>query len=300
KKILTLFILGLFVGLSSSAMASASSFYDVDSTHKNIKAIEFLKNRKIIQGYPDGSFKPENTVNRAELMKILIGESLPDDSYENCFNDVKNEWFASYVCYAKSQTWIEGYSDNTFKPAQTVNRAEAIKMAIEVFGVDLPSVVDTNPFSDTEHDTWFAKYVQAGKTSGLFDENTQVFRPADGMTRGDISEIIYRLLVIKELQVEKYDQSLDSQILSDEQEEEEETTIDLPVTSPVSVLPPEIDIFYFSPPEKDFIAHLEMDVQPWIEWGISASDTSTKEERIQAIAETALGRVALDYLGYDY
>ena len=277
KKLFTLVISCLVVAISLSPLkASANSFSDLDSTNKNFIAIEFLKDNGIIQGYPDGTFKPNNTVNRAELMKILIGD-LPGQEYGNCFTDVGQEWFAPYVCYAKQQKWIEGYSDGTFKPAQTVNRAEAIKMAIEVFGMELPEQLINNPFGDTDKNAWFTKYVQVAKDSGLLYEDMQSFLPSNGMTRGDISEIIYRLLVIQKLQIEKYIKKISGQ----------------------AVLPPQQNQYNFIPPEEDFLGHCYLDIQPWIEWGSSAQDTTTKEERIQYLIGTEWGVKALSYLGYE-
>lgn len=183
-------------------------FTDVGNAHLQATAIRHLKEQGIIQGYADGSFKSESTVNRAELMKILIGDSLPSGTYENCFKDVHQEWFAPYICYGKGQGWVNGYEDDTFKPSQTVNRAEAIKMAIEVFDIELPETVEIDPYTDTDKDIWFAPYVSIAKSKNLLSVNTH-YQPSNGMTRGDISDIIYRLLTLKELQELKYDTSLD-------------------------------------------------------------------------------------------
>lgn len=69
-------------------------------------------------------------------MKIAIGAIAPDlfeikseknskktedeNLYENCFEDVEDEWFAPYVCYAKEKGWVTGYPDGTFKPENNV------------------------------------------------------------------------------------------------------------------------------------------------------------------------------------
>jgi len=198
---------------SFADLHSTFIFTDIDNNHHQAKAIKYLKKQGVIQGYADGTFKPSNTVNRAELMKILIGDSLPSGTYENCFKDVHQEWFASYVCYAKNQGWIQGYKDGTFKPAQTVNRAEAIKMAIEVFDIEPPSTISTNPYPDTDKNQWYAPYISISVQKGLFDDTMKNYQPAYGMQRGDVSDIIYRLLTIKKIQTEKYENNLDSQML---------------------------------------------------------------------------------------
>ena len=188
-------------------------FIDISSDNKNANAISYLKKSNVINGYSDGSFKPENTVNRAELLKILIGNKYDTTGSSNCFQDVKDEWFAPYVCYAKGQGWVEGYFDKTFKPAQTVNRAEAIKMAIEVLGIELPKTLEVDPFIDVNKDAWFAPYVYAAKKRNCLEGSSSNYQPTDGMTRGDVSEIIYRLLVIQKMQVDEYQSSLDESML---------------------------------------------------------------------------------------
>ena len=100
---------------------------------RNETSIQYLLDTNVISGYPDGTFKPAQTINRAELMKIItegIGITPSADEYSDCFPDVTNEWFAVYVCYAKEQNWIQGYPDGAFKPDQNVNKVEALKMII--------------------------------------------------------------------------------------------------------------------------------------------------------------------------
>ena len=66
----------------------------------------------------------------------------------------------------------------------------------------------------------------------------------------------------------------------------------------IQVLPVDLGMSYFADPNENYDAHLQMDVKPWIEWGVSAQDKTTKEERIQKLAETEEGKKALEMLGY--
>ncbi len=175
-------------------------FTDVTSLSPNGEAINYLKSRNIVKGYEDGSFKPQNHLNRAELLKILVegaGYSPDETQYKNCFPDVKTDWYAKYVCFAKEKGWIQGYPDNTFRPANSINKAEAIKMLLETFDVDLVQATE-NPYSDTSKDEWFGKYINTAKIGGLLEENGDKYYPAEKMTRGQISENIFRLLEERE------------------------------------------------------------------------------------------------------
>lgn len=89
----------------------------------------------IIDGYADGSFKPDAPVNRAEALKILINtaklEPFDDITYDNSFTDVQpNVWYISFLETALSYGFISGYEDSTFRPGQPITRAEAGKITV--------------------------------------------------------------------------------------------------------------------------------------------------------------------------
>ncbi|MCK9186077.1 S-layer homology domain-containing protein [Candidatus Gracilibacteria bacterium] len=177
-------------------------FTDVSLNTKNAEAISFLKSINIISGYEDGSFKPGYPLNRAELLKILVNSALPEgegdkidtEKYRDCFPDVKNEWFAKYVCFAKEKGWISGYPDGTFKPANNINKAESTKMLLEIFEVPL-ATPKTKPFLDVNLEDWFAGYIATAKNMGILEEAGRIYGPAALITRGGISENIYRLAI---------------------------------------------------------------------------------------------------------
>jgi V8-like Glu-specific endopeptidase len=175
-------------------------FTDVDFNSKNAEAINFLKNSGVISGYPDGSFKPLNSLNRAELLKILVegmGYSPDENIYKNCFPDVKADWYAKYVCFAKEQGWVSGYPDSTFKPGNFVNKAEALKMLLETFEIQT-SIPKINPYSDVPKEEWYSKYVHTASNIGLLEETGTHYWPGADITRGQISENIYRLVLTVE------------------------------------------------------------------------------------------------------
>ena len=185
--------------LTSPLILRASEFSDVSSTYKNSNAIDYLQEAGVINGYSDGTFKPENSVNRAELLKILIegkGINTDESKHKNCFSDVTEEWFAKYICYAKEQGWVSGYADGTFKPAQTVNKVEVIKMLVNSQGYEIPESVTAFMFADIDNLAWYASYVWVAKNKGLLEEEDW-FYPEEGMKRSGISENIYRTIIVE-------------------------------------------------------------------------------------------------------
>ena len=174
-------------------------FTDVESSNKYAMALMYLKENHVVGGYTDGSFKPYNPISRAELMKILvegIGRNPNAESYVGCFPDVTDQWFARYVCFAKVKGWISGYSDGTFKPDAKVSKAEAIKMLLEVFEIDV-SNYEGSPYSDVAQKDWFSSYIGTAMALGLLEEDGVFYRPLAEITRGQISENLYRIMTMR-------------------------------------------------------------------------------------------------------
>ena len=124
----TLFAFGLFLCMPSLLQAA---FSDVSSDHLNYDAINYVQQNGIVNGYPDGTYKPDEFINRAEFTKIVIEASFPGQALgSNCFPDVTAEWFSKYVCFAKGQGIISEYPDGTFKPGNNVAFSEDSKIIV--------------------------------------------------------------------------------------------------------------------------------------------------------------------------
>lgn len=182
--------------IALASVAFAASLSDIDG-HKNQKAIQYLADQGVIGGYEDGTFKPNKTVNRAELLKILIGGKgiQPKvEEYNKCFTDVIDQWFAPYVCYAKANDWVGGYSDGKFKPSQDVKKVEAIKMLVNSQEYEVPASVNEKLFDDTDSGAWYDPFLKVAKDKGLLEQSGGKYGVSDFMTRGEISENIYRAM----------------------------------------------------------------------------------------------------------
>lgn len=175
---------------AEAANQNDRNFSDVSNDHYAYKEISSLFSKGVIKGYDDGTFKPEKTVNRAELLKLLIVGLQPteDKSEKQCFPDVSDEWFSSFVCAAKRLGWVGGYASGQFKPANTVNRAEAIKMIVSSVTTDLDSSASLP--NDVPTDSWFAPYVRKAVELGIVIETS--FKPTEVLTRADAAIWIYR------------------------------------------------------------------------------------------------------------
>ncbi|MFC1616527.1 S-layer homology domain-containing protein, partial [Patescibacteria group bacterium] len=159
----------------------------------------------VVNGYPDGTVRPQNTINRAELVKVLVeglyeGEGTFADNhsgtYKNCFPDVKEQWFAPHVCYALEKEWIEGYPDGNFRPEQNINKVEAQKIVINAFDIT-PSNSTSNTFDDLGVNEWYYPFIKISVEKNLLEENGNYFDPENQRTRGQVFEIMARVMQIQ-------------------------------------------------------------------------------------------------------
>lgn len=190
------FLLVTILGAASASFANTLS--DIEGS-PNKEAIVYLQTTGIINGYADGTFKPHATVNRAELLKMLVvatGKKPTIEKFLDCFPDVTKQWFAPYVCYALQQGWVKGYEDGLFRPEQTVNMVEAIKMILMAANIQPMQSSAAPSFSDVEPNAWYAPYVLLAKQAGLLEWiEGNVLGVTKQMPRGEVSEILYRALI---------------------------------------------------------------------------------------------------------
>lgn len=186
----------------SFQVAFAATFSDVNNDHPYYTAITVLSQNNIVSGYPDGSFKPENTVNRVEALKMILGSARIDtpENTTKVFKDLDSKaWYMKFVVAAKSLGIVAGNPDGTFAPARNVNKAEFLKMLLESFKVDLTKHQNLkDPIAlDAVPGQWFLPYLSYAKTIGLITPTLQnKLNPEKNLTRGECAEIIYRMLVV--------------------------------------------------------------------------------------------------------
>jgi len=170
-------------GTTPAPAPSTPVFSDVTSTNENVDAIKYLKDQHIIQGYEDGSYAPDQKINRAEFLKILIGSKYDNLTGKNCFPDVKDEWFAPYVCKAVQLKIVDGYADGTFKPDQNITFAEAAKIIVKTYAIGTSM--------EGNSDTWFEGFMKGLELQNDIPLSVEYFNQE--IDRAEMAEMVYRL-----------------------------------------------------------------------------------------------------------
>jgi len=181
----------------TSPAFAAKPFTDVPEGSASFEGIEYLRNGNVLTGYEDGTFKPNNRLNRAEFAKLIanpfilknsrvtdcMSENIADDDMTVYFPDVQRDaWYAPSVCVVKVAKIVDGYDDGTYKPNRTINVAEGMKILAGTFAFQ----TKTEPNED-----WFMPYARALAERGAIP--TSITNFSEPITRGEMAEILYRL-----------------------------------------------------------------------------------------------------------
>ncbi len=173
---------------------SSSTFTDTNG-HWAENDIVTLADLGVVSGYDDGSFKPENTVTRAQFAKMLVnvlGYDLSEKKVQ--FSDSDGHWAEQYIQTAFENGLIKGYSLDTFKPNQQITRehmalilANALKEKASVNGKDF---TDTSKLS-VKSQVAIEKIAALGLIEGY---KNGTFKPQNNLTRAQAVTVLVRLL----------------------------------------------------------------------------------------------------------
>ncbi len=131
-------ILGLVI-LFGTMTAMASQLYpDLAPNHWCYKKIMEFVDKGYIDGYEDGTMRPNQTITRAEYVKVVNNFfGFKDGKTDKKFSDISDDaWYAKYVYAAVAQGYISGYEDNTFRPSNPITRQEATVILSRILKID--------------------------------------------------------------------------------------------------------------------------------------------------------------------
>jgi hypothetical protein len=177
------------------------TFKDVPEGYWAKDAIERLATAGVITGYPDGTFRPERTLSRAELCTLLIrakGISAKAPGRPP-FSDVSvGHWAAGFIKESADMQLVNGYPDGTFKPNNPLTRAETVKILTLFDGLKIEAVKE-KPFTDVSVVHWAAPYINAAKNAGFIGYIKEpTFAPKRDLTRAEAAWILSKTGFVKQ------------------------------------------------------------------------------------------------------
>lgn len=196
------FVVALGIALGSAATITAADFSDVPSDANYAEAVSGLSAIGILNGYEDGTFKPDSNITRAEVAAVVV-RALAQESAAvsskgaTAFTDVPaDHWASGYVNVASSgnNAFINGMGDGTFAPDANVTYAQVIKMLVSGIGYGDWGI---------SYGGYPTGYITAAKNLGIIDGVSSV-NADEAATRGTVAQLTFNAVNTPLLSLDKY------------------------------------------------------------------------------------------------
>lgn len=186
-EVATIFFRLLRDEVRDGAFTTSNSYSDVAYGKWYNNPISTMSALGIITGYPDGTFKPNKPITRAEFAAIAARFDETQSGKSATFSDVIGHWAAKEIGIAYANEWIKGYPDGTFKPDQNITRAEAMTL--------INRVLERKPESPADLLTNMNKWTDNLDTSKWYYLDVQEATNSHGYTRKTFNYELWRQML---------------------------------------------------------------------------------------------------------
>lgn len=185
--------------VAPTALADAHTFPDVEEGIWFESYVAFGVENGLFNGFPDGEFKPYENMTRAEAVSVVLRAlevEFEEEVTDTGFPDVAdNTWFSGAIKTAAEQGIVEGFEDGTFRPNDTVTRAELSDMVADAFDFEASEDFDAG-FEDVP-EAWWTPAINALTEIGIvqgISSDEPVFAPNEPVMRNEAAAIFTRVL----------------------------------------------------------------------------------------------------------
>ncbi|MES5891909.1 MULTISPECIES: S-layer homology domain-containing protein [Bacillus cereus group] len=175
----------------SNLQAAPQSFHDVPGWAE--ESVNYLVNKKVITGMPDGTFSPHGVLSRAEaatIMAKVLGLEVKEGD-KPTFIDSKDNWASSYIAAVEKAGVIKGEGNGKFNPYGQMTRAAMATMLVQAYQLDLKVNGELPTLFNDVKDHWGEKFinilVELGISSGI--DGTQ-WQPDKSITRAEAARLV--------------------------------------------------------------------------------------------------------------
>ena len=176
-EVATIFFRLLTDDVRDENLTKTNRYSDVAATSWYNTAVSTLSSMGIITGYPDGTFRPNAAITRAEFAAIAARFDNDGDKTAAKFSDIANHWAKDEISIAYNNGWITGYPDGTFDPQRDITRAETITLVNRILNRQPETEDDLLPNMTVWTDNanpkaWYYLAVQEATNSHYYEFKT--------------------------------------------------------------------------------------------------------------------------------
>lgn len=170
---------------SMGVLTTNKKFGDINAATWCYKYVTELADAAVIDGYPDGNFKPDSTITYGAALKlIMLAAGYPEQA-----PTVPGSTFSGYLAQAQADGLVTRSSVALNGP---ITRLQVAQLAAGALKLDINNLSSVKPFTDTA-DVYVQALNAAGIVEGYFNNGTSTFRPSNTLTRGQVSAIVWRM-----------------------------------------------------------------------------------------------------------
>ncbi len=162
KNLLAIASASIIFGMTTSFGTAFVDTKDIAPAYEN--AINEFAIKGVVSGYPDETFRPVNTITRAEAAKIIVTAfelKIKDNSSFVELSDAKNSWAEEYINIVVSNGAITGYEDGTFRPSNTITYGELSAILTRLLGAKV---------EENKTGAWWVPYIEEAKNIGIYKD----------------------------------------------------------------------------------------------------------------------------------
>lgn len=191
------------------ATAFATTFSDIPVGHPSFTAIENFAVSNYVSGYPDGTFRPDDQINRVEALKIILNTlDISVATYDPLaiqeFPDAnETDWFYPFVQFAVQRGIVSGTDTGYLEPARTVNQAEFFKLLFNTHELY------TSPRAGNQ---WYSPFLGLAVQTSLVVASGD---PVSRLTRSEVVAVTYKFLANQDLILTQADLNLTEDAILD-------------------------------------------------------------------------------------
>lgn len=151
---------------------------------------------RIVDGYEDGTFRPDAPVTRAEFAAMITRAfGLASSPASSGFKDTGSNWAVGYIGALAEKGIVTGYADGSFKPSATISRAEMVTIIARVMNLSALSTGVQASFTDVSGSHWAAKAIEQASSAKLVQGiSASSFAPDSKATRAEAVTLMIRTL----------------------------------------------------------------------------------------------------------
>ncbi len=179
-----------------SLSAVSASYYDLPADHWAAQSVSVLGGNGIISGYEDGSYRPDNSITRAEFAKLVISAFSVNAAEINDFSDVAStDWYAPFVAKAAGSGLITGY-EGIFNPNGNISRQDAALILYRMASLAGVVYLGNANFADINDIDVYAITAVRGlaNASIISGDSNYRFNPKNNLSRAEAAKLLYGLI----------------------------------------------------------------------------------------------------------